>query len=251
MKLLKKVTPIATAASLAIAASTIPMAANAAGELTANLGVGNMYLWRGQNVAPSGGHVHGTLQYDISGFYGGVWASSEFEGTETDLYVGYGNEFSGFRFDVSYWAYLYPENKTEDDTLPPNRKVVSRDLSDHDAADVVVALGFGPIDAAAYINVDSDIDDNVYYTISGTWNQFTLLYGFWDLENGTIKSTVDDDGDLVSGQDQYSHIQFSYAFTDALVFDVSFAQSDLDKSDPAAVTENPLFHVGYSWDFKL
>ena len=270
MKLLKKLTPLATATSLAIGASTLPMVANA--ELSASLGVANMYLWRGQNLTPHGGQVHGGLQYDISGFYLGAWTSSEEGGHETDLYLGYGGEVGGFRYDVSYWNYLYPEDTvdeyTTDTTASPNVRTASgvkRGLNDTNQQEIAVALGWGPIDAAAYINVDGDTPDDNYFTISGTWKQFTLLYGFWDLESGTVKTAdsiikgtdgnnvVDGLGDdfLEGGADQYSHLTFTYAYNDSLSFSISKAFSDLDKDDDAAVNENLLFQAAYTWNFSM
>jgi uncharacterized protein (TIGR02001 family) len=270
MKLLKKVTPLATAATLAVSAIALPTAANA--ELSASLGVANIYLWRGQNLTPDGGQVHGGLQYDNSGFYVGAWSSSEEGGQETDLYLGYGGEVSGFSYDVSYWNYLYPEDTadeyTTDTTVSPNERTVSavnRGLNDTNQAEVAVSLGYGPVAVGAYINVDGDTPDDNYFTISGTWQQFTLLYGFWDLESGTVKTAdstikgtdgelvIGEDGDpfLEGGADQYSHLTFTYAFNDALSFSVSKVFSDLDKDDPAAVNENLLFQAAYTWDFNL
>lgn len=273
MKLHKKFTPITTAVALALSAMALPMAASAemaGGELTANLGVSNMYLWRGQNLSPDGGQVSGTLQYDMQGFYVGMWTTSENGGTETDLYLGYGGEISGFSYDISYWDYLYPEDVAEtttiDETKSPNVQsvtAVSHSINDTNQAEVAVSLGYGPVAVGAYINVDGDTPDDNYFTISGTWENLTLTYGFWDLESGTVKSdtikgsdgnpVVDEDGKEVvaTGADQYSHLTFTYAYNDALSFSVSKAFSDLDKNDPAAVNENPLFQVAYTWDFKL
>jgi len=169
---------------------------------------------------------------------------------------------------------LYPEDTadeyTTDTTVSPNVRTVSavnRGLNDTNQAEVAVSLGYGPVAVGAYINVDGDTPDDNYFTISGTWKQFTLLYGFWDLENGTVKSgTIEGtdgnpvvDGDLLppgqeiveKGADQYSHLTFTYAFNDALSFSVSKVFSDLDKDDPAAINENFLFQAAYTWNFSL
>lgn len=230
MKLLKKMAPVATATTLAISAMALPSAASA--ELTANLGIANMYLWRGQNVSPNGGQVHGTLQYDVSGFYVGLWTTSEDGGHETDLYLGYGGEVGLFKYDVSYWNYLYPEDTDS---------AGSGDLADTNQEEVAVSLGVGPVSLGIYVNVDSDTPDDNYFTLSGEYKNMSLTYGMWDLENGSVPGA----------SDEYSHLTFTFAATDALSFSVSKAFSDLDEGDAAAVEEDPLFQVAYGWDFKL
>ncbi|MDH5323944.1 MAG: TorF family putative porin [Gammaproteobacteria bacterium] len=225
MKVVRKLAPVCAAVSLALSGTVAPQLAQA--EATAKLGIASMYLWRGQNVSPDGAQVHGTLQYASNGFYGGMWTSSETGGHETDLYIGYSGKAGEVSYDVSYWNYLYPEE--------------GGSLSETDAAEVVGTVGYGPVSVGLYINVDSDIDDYTYFTLGGSFDKYTLTYGMWSLDQGSIAGT----------QDEYSHLTLSYAATDALSFTVSKAFSDLDKNDPAAVEEDPLFQVAYGWDFKL
>lgn len=221
MKSVSKLAPVTAAVALTFSGLAAPTFVQA--ETTAKLGVASMYLWRGQNVSPNGGQVHGTLQYDNAGLYAGVWTTSEDGGHETDLYLGYAGKAGDFSYDVSYWNYLYPEDGS---------------LSDANQAEVVGTVSYGPVSFGAYINVDGDTPDDNYFTIGGSYEKYSLTYGLWDKEDATTS-------------DEYSHLTLAYAATDALSFSLSKAFSDLPDSDPNAVEEDPLFQVAYGWDFKL
>lgn len=216
----KLLTPVAVAVSLAAGSLAAPTIASA--ELSANFGLSNMYLWRGQNLTPDGGFINGGLQYDTEvGLYGGVWAGSEEGGHETDLYVGFGGEVgdTGFSYDVSYWKYLYPEEGTD------------VDLGDSDYSEWVIGLGFGGFSFTAYLEAEDDFADDNYYTIGYSYDAFSATYGWWDLD--------------AAGANEYSHITLGYAYNDNLSFAVSFADNDVGTS----VEEDPLFQATYSFSF--
>jgi len=206
----------------------IPTLASA--EVSASMAFSNMYLWRGQNLSPNGSAISGSLDYGHeSGFYAGIWATSEDEGHETDLYFGFGGEISdtGFSYDVSYWKYLYPEERDGGATVS---------LSDSDSTELVFSGSFGPATLAYYMQIDSDNDDDNYITLGfDLLEEFNLTYGFWDLEN--------------NAGDEYSHLTFTYAPLDELAFAVSKARSDLNNN--TGVEEDFLFQVTYSKDFDL
>jgi uncharacterized protein (TIGR02001 family) len=223
MKLTKKILPLAVSA--AIAAPMLFGATATQAEVSANLAVSNMYLWRGQNLTPDGGAIDGGLQYDnASGFYAGVWATSEEGGHETDLYLGYGGSFGDFGYDISYWKYLYPEDCT----------ATSCKLGDNDLSEVILSGSYGPISAAAYLTVESGADDDVYYTITGELDKFSLTLGMWDLENPG---------------NEYKHLTLGYAYNDSLSFAVSVADNDSGFTSATGVEEDPLFQVRYAWSF--
>ena len=135
----------------------------------------NMYLWRGQNVGPTGGAISGSLDYsNESGLYAGVWTSSEAAGHETDLYIGFSKEFSGVGVDVSYWNYLYPENGG---TGP------GTGLSDTDAAEIVLGISYMDFSFGYYMQVDSDNTDDNYITLGYSFGKYGLTYGMWDCED--------------------------------------------------------------------
>ena len=225
-----KLTSVAAAASIAMGAAFAPQAVQA--DVSATVGVSSMYLWRGQNLTPDGGQVHGSMDYsNKSGLYAGVWTSAEEGGHETDLYVGFGGSVGDFGYDISYWRYLYPEDGT------------NVDLGDNDAAEVVLSGSYGPVTATAYIQVDSDNQDNNYFTVSGSFDKFTVLYGWWDHE-------------FAAGND-YSHITLSYAATDEISASISFADNDVADSATGtvsaggAIETDPLFQIGYTKSFDL
>jgi len=217
-------TSVVAATSIAMGAALAPQAVQA--DVSATVGVSSMYLWRGQNLTPDGGQVHGSIDYsNANGLYAGAWTSSEEGGHETDLYVGFGGSFGDFGYDVSYWRYLYPEDGT------------NVDLDKNDSAEVVVSGSYGPVTAAAYIQVDSDNKDNNYYTVSGSFNKFTVLYGWWDNE----LSTAND----------YTHITLSYQATDEISASISIADNDVADDASGAVETDPLFQIGYTKSFDL
>ncbi len=208
----------------------LPAAVSA--QVTASLGVANMYLWRGQNLTPDGGQVHGGVRYDNGPFYAGMWTTSEQGGHETDLYLGIRGTAGEFGYDLSWVEYLYPENGTA-----PNDG-----LSDTDTSELILSASYSLFTATAYINTDSDTGDDNYFTIAADIDRWNLTFGFWDLENP---------GSGTAGADEYSHITVKYALTDALTTGVSVAMSDLDVGAANGVEEDPLFLIAYDWSFDV
>lgn len=224
----KKLSNLAIAAALATPALALPLSAQA--EVSANVGIANMYLWRGLNVSGSHPQVSGGLDYSHeSGFYAGTWASSIWDGLgyELDLYVGYGASVGDFTFDISFWEYLYPAATSTETTDG------FTDLTDSDASDLVISIGYDMFSAAAYINTDSDLPDAIYFTLGVEWDKFGATYGIWT-------------GDATDEGTDYSHLTLSYNPIDTLTFKLSKAFSgDFD------VEEDPLFQVSYTWNFDL
>ena len=226
---LNKLNPLFLATAVALGGAAVPTIASAGA--SASVGVANMYLWRGQNLTPDGAQVHGGIDYSSDmGLYGGVWTTTETGGHETDLYVGFGGEVGGFSYDLSYWWYLYPEERDEDTSETIG-------ISDSDAAEFIVSLGFAGVSLGAYINADSDNDDNNYFTLGYSFDKYGITYGMWDLEFPD------------AGGDEYTHLTFTYSATDEVTLGVSKAFSDLD--DDTGVEEDPLFYVAYDLSFDL
>ena len=225
MKFKNKITSLAIASALS--APAVMVSAPAHAEMSASFAVSNMYLWRGQNLTPNGAAVSGSLDYGHeSGLYAGVWTTTETEGHETDLYVGFGGEVGGLGYDISFWEYLYPEDGT-----PP-----MDGLSDTDASELVLGLSYAGFGFGAYMQTDSDKDDDNYFTLSYEMDKVSFTYGFWDLEN--------------TGN-EYGHFTIGYAATDELSFAISFADNDVPDTDSSAIEEDPLFVVTYSKSFDL
>ena len=83
--------------------------------ISANMAMTSNYVWRGMTQTGNSPAIAGGVDLDYKGAYVGVWGSS-FEGDkasmETDVYLGYANEISGFSYDVGYTQFMYP-NDTE------------------------------------------------------------------------------------------------------------------------------------------
>ena len=219
---LNKLNPLFLATAVALGGAAVPTIASAGA--SASVGVANMYLWRGQNLTPDGPQVHGGIEFSSeAGLYGGMWTTNEHEGHETDLYVGFGGEAGAFSYDVSYWWYLYPEEGSDED------------LGDTDAAEVVVSLGAAGFSFGAYIQVDSDNDEDNYFTLGYSFDKFGITYGMWDKE-------------FSETSDEYSHVTLTYAATDEVTLGISKAMADLDSG---GVEEDPLFYVAYDLSFDL
>ena len=228
MKLMKKLTPVALATSMAVGGLAVPGVASA--EMSANLGIANMYLWRGQNLTPDGPQVHGGLEYAAeSGVYGGIWATNETGGHETDLYLGYGGEAGSVSYDISYWEYLYPEDG---------------DLSDTRLSEFILGAGVGDFAANLYISSETQgASDYYYFTVDYTISDFNILVGTWSFDDDV--SGLDAFGDPVPG-DEYTHLTVTYSITDDLSLAVSVASSDDDTTE-----EDPLFVIAYNIPIEM
>lgn len=233
MKIIKKMTPVALATTMALAGlAAAPGAANA--EVSASMGVANFYLWRGLDISAGAPQVSGSLDYSHdSGLYAGVWASSEEAGTETDLYIGFAGEVSGFSYDISYWDYLYPSDNPLTGT--------GDKFTDNSISESVLGVGYAGVGLTFYMGNDvAGGADYTYTTLDYTYDKFNVLYGMWSVD--------------ATGADESSHITFSYAATDNFTFTVTKGMQDVTPGldpitgDPtgSVYDEDPLFHVSYS-----
>jgi len=200
----KKLLAGAVAASLALSA----MAPVANAEVAGSVGVASSYLWRGIDLGAGAGTpaVSGDLGYSNSGFYTGIWASSGdyTNGTEYDLYLGYGNEVGDFSYDVSLWSYQYP-------TLADNPATPDMEESPGigDLMEAVVALGYGPVTATYYHGLQ-DLEEYWYATLDASFGAFNVKYG--------------------QHEDDLSHIDLSYGYNDNLSFTLSQVIDNVDDS---------------------
>ena len=88
--------------------------ATQAGELTANAGATNNYIWRGLTQSENEAAVSGGVDYAAdNGFYIGTWASNvsyapgDVFSYEHDIYFGYSGEAGSVSYDVGYLYYNY------------------------------------------------------------------------------------------------------------------------------------------------
>jgi len=202
-----------TALSLAVAGAMAiaPTAANA--EVSASVGVANMYLWRGVELGNGDAQVSGDLSYSSSGFYTGVWAASGDSGwgSEYDIYAGYGAEFGGVSVDLSLWTYTYTNYQPANDP--------------GDLSDAVLSLGFAGFSVSAYDNIAGG-SGYAYYTVGYGYDAFSILVGKHD-NPGT--------------PEDMTHVDLSYAYNDNLSFTVSQQIDDeLDSGRPKVVVSYSL-----------
>lgn len=224
MKLIKKLTPVALATSMALGGLAAPSIASA--EVSASINIANMYLWRGINLTPDAPAFSGSLDYaNESGFYAGVWGTNEDDGIETDLYLGFGGEAGPISYDVSYWYYMYPE----DGFTGEGGTGVNVDFADNSLSEFVIGLGYSDFTATFYVSQETQGgSDYIYYTFDYTIGDYNILYGAWSYDD--------------AGNDEYSHVTLTYAYNDNLTFGVSVAQEDITDG----VETDPLFLVSYA-----
>ena len=211
-----------TAAALSCGVSVSSQAA----EVSAAVGASNFYLWRGFDLGNGSAAVWGDLNVSQDGLYAGVWTSSGDDsfGVEYDLYAGYGGEYEGFTYDLSYWTYVYPsaESAGQPDDIKPT-----------DIADVIGSIGYGPVAFTAYLPVAAGSGDGdfSYFTLGGEYDQYSALLGYH----------TDDKGALSADAQDYWHLNLGYAYNDNLAFTVVVPINDTDNGP-----QDPLFNVAVS-----
>lgn len=203
----------------ALAGSMVTSVAHA--DVSAAVGASNMYYWRGQDLGLGDAAVWGDLKAsNDAGLYGGIWMSSGdiVNGTEYDLYFGYGTKVGDFGIDISYWSYNYPQIKNGAD----------EGVGPFDFAEVVLALSYGPVAFAYYDNiavvedfggpgVDFGSEDYSYYSLAFTQDAWSFKYG----------EHSDADG---SPYDGYAHFDITYAFNSKVSFTLGNVVDDVDDS---------------------
>ncbi|MBR9826981.1 MAG: hypothetical protein GYB36_14460 [Alphaproteobacteria bacterium] len=100
---------------IAGAASALVLTAAApAQEIVGNVGLTTNYVFRGITQTDDGPAVSGGFDYENSGFYAGIWASSVDFGDDTtmeiDFYGGYGFIAAGLDWDLGAIYYAYPDS---------------------------------------------------------------------------------------------------------------------------------------------
>lgn len=198
MKKIQKKLLASTVAAAAFASMAMVPAVQA--EVSASVGVANMYYWRGLDLG-GGAALSADVNYSVSGFFVGAWTSSgdEAMGTEYDLYAGYGGEVGDFNYSLSVVSYNYADPKD------------SEPLSPGDLTEVVLGLGYGPFSATYYDNVAGNSGYN-YFTLALDFEKFAVLYG--------------------QHEDDLSHIDLTYKYNDNLSFTVGKVVDDASGAYP-------------------
>jgi uncharacterized protein (TIGR02001 family) len=232
------------AASAAAAASSVSAVAQDEIMIEGNVALVTDYRFRGVTQSNEELAIQGGFDLGLpSGFYVGVWGSSIgfANGTELDLYGGYGFEASSLTFDVGALAYHYPEAPGGDSTT---------------IFEVYGSVGrsFGMVDGTlgfAYIPEQDDTEfggekfDNTYVYLdggvplgespfslsghvgytdgSGLWDFSEDADGFWDWSLGVSTSAVGVDLGLTYIGTTETHPSFGLGEDQTVVFSVSKA----------------------------
>lgn len=181
---------------------------NAQADVNASVSVANMYYWRGFDLGNGDPAVSADLNVSAGGAYAGVWASSgdATNGTEYDLYLGYGQEFGDLSLGINYTSYVYPSAPAPVDPF--------------DAGEVILTAGYGPVSVAYYHGVE-DFDELWYSTVAAEFGAFSIKYGLHDSD--------------------YAHIDLGYAYNDNLSFILGVPVDDADTGN-----DEPNFVVSYT-----
>lgn len=212
--------------ALAVAIATAaPMVATA--EVTGSLDIASQYLWRGQTLLTAG-TVSGSIDYGhSSGAYAGVWASSETDKNEYDLYAGFAGETDAMSYDFGLVSYHYTGERSSGDGP-----------DELNFQEVYFALGFGDFGVGANIGVGEygdgvDATDNKdnYYHVSYGKDKFGALVGYYSFD--------DSDSD-------YTHVDLSYTVIDNLTFTAS---KIIDEKVEGTYNDELQVVVAYSFPF--
>lgn len=216
MKIRNVLVQLGTVATLGSSVMTLPSLAHAGA--TANVGVSNMYLWRGQNISNPSPAVFGGMDYvHDTGLFVGTWTSSEgvAGSSEVDLYGGFSKAFGDFGVTAAVYDYLYPSTPV--------------DLMDSDIIEAYLSASFKSFSVAAFIPLQ-DQYDYMYYVADAKFGKFGAHVGF-------------SDGD---GSVDYTEANVSVAATSEVTFKLSMAFDD-----GAGVEEDPLLQVVYTKVFDI
>lgn len=233
MKNSKKVLTAAIGAALLSTATLIPTA-NA--EVAASVTVANKYLWRGLDLGAGDAALSGDLTVsNASGVYGGIWGSSgdAANGSEYDLFGGWGGKVGAIDLDVSLWSYNYP----------------SSDIDPGELTDLVISVGANGFNGTLYEaiqgddtedyagNPNGDGGDYRYVTLGYETGKFSGMLGIHDYENFDGNPT---------------HLQLGYKYNDNISFGVSSFITDEDSvaGSNLGADSDPQFLVSYSLDVK-
>lgn len=171
-------------------------------EVYGGLAVTSDYISSGLTNSDHKPALQGYVEFDASGFYGGVWVSSVAgfgDNVELDLYLGYRNELaSGLSYDLSYYRYVY-------------------DNSGDCCGEIILALGL-PVGDSLTISPELAWDPETDATSGSVTIDVALGDNFGlALEAGSIKDAQD-----------YYRVGASYTLGELTTLDLSYHDSDVD-----------------------
>jgi len=231
------------------ALSLLAVAGAANAEISGSMGIASSYLWRGFELGSGTPAISGDLHYSNSGFYGGIWGSSgdTANGTEYDLYAGYGGSAGIFTYDVSYWTYNYPKET--------KRNGFAYNMRPGTLSELVTSFGVGPVSAfflyninAPGLNVEGDPanGDYQYYGLKAKAGAFSFVLGHHNQGKFDNASAQALRASGVTVTKNLTHFDATYAYNDNLSFTVSIPVGVADNYDKP---QDPTFVASYSVPF--
>lgn len=212
MKFFKHVCAAAFAATLVGAAGA---AAAQEVDVAFNFGVTSDYVFRGFSQTDTDPAIQGGMDVSIGSFYVGAWASNVEFGDETngeiDLYGGYRTEAAGYAIDVGVVGYFYPgEPGTADYSYYEIKAAASR------------AIGPATFGAAVFYSPDffgAADEEAVYVEGNLAW----ALDAKWTVSGALGHQSLDVSDDYTTW-----NVGAGYAFTDNLIGDLRYHDTDID-----------------------
>jgi uncharacterized protein (TIGR02001 family) len=238
MNIKKGLLPVA-AAGLLLSAGGVQ-----AGELTANAGVANNYIWRGLTQNQNDAQVSGGIDYaDDSGFYVGTWVSNvsyapgDVFSYEHDIYAGFSGEAGSLSYDVGYLYYNYD------------------DEAEFDFGEVYGSIGFGGFTLGLNVLANTEADEAPGQDFG--FGEAIYAYGDYAFE---IKEGLElafhvgyHDGDFNEAFNGVpgSYVDYNVTLSkDGFFFMIS--DTDLDDAGPEGLDNDEIkFVLGFSMDFEL
>jgi uncharacterized protein (TIGR02001 family) len=219
-KTMKKLSQAIVLAGAMTAGLTAVQTAQA--EISASVDIASMYLWRGQDLGQDKGTavVSGALDYSHeSGLYAGVWTSSGDSslGNETDFYAGFAGAVGDFGYDLGYATYIYSETAADEFD---------------DAAEFYLGLSYSMVGITFYVPSDSDADG--LYTVLGV-----------DIPDTSFSVALGNYSDI---DDEYTHLDVSYAYNDSVGFTVS---KIVDEANEDSYDKSMRYVVSYSLPIEM
>ncbi|WP_428151953.1 TorF family putative porin [Brevundimonas sp.] len=208
----------ATCAALAALATLTMAGAASAQDVAFNAAVTSDYVFRGVSQTNEDPALQVGVDYASGGFYVGAWASNVDFGDSTDaeidLYAGYRTEAAGFAFDFGAVGYTYVDAPSIPDAgygYVELKAAASR------------AVGPATVGAAIYFSPDFfGIDERATYVEGNI--AFTPA-DKWSVSAAVGKQMLDVTDDYATW-----NVGVGYAFTDNLVVDVRYHDTDVDNA---------------------
>lgn len=145
--------------SLSAAVASALVSGSAIAGASGNVGFVSDYYFRG--IFQAGSSASAGLDYEHeSGVYAGTWWADVDEGLETDFYVGYSGEASGFSYGAAYIVYDYTDD------------------FDEKYSEVDLTFGYGPISVEYAIGeYDTPVtQDYTFAAVTAEHNGFSITF---------------------------------------------------------------------------